>query len=70
VAGEPDKRNRPEWPGHYFRPSIRSAGCPRRTLGSPEERRRAHGVRDAGSAFRAPDRTRELAAAGVRNSIN
>ena len=25
VAGELGKQNRPEWPGHYFRPSIRSA---------------------------------------------
>ena len=43
--------------GTVRRPSIRSAEA--------EERRRAHGVRDAGSAFRAPDRTREPAAAGI-----
>ena len=37
--------------GTVRRPSIRSAEA--------EERRRAHGVRDAGSAFRAPARPRE-----------
>ena len=37
--------------GTVRRPSIRSAEA--------EERRRGHGVADAGSAFRAPDRTRE-----------
>ena len=43
-AGEPEKRKRPEAEAYVS--------------DEAEERRRAYGVRDAGSAFRAPDRTR------------
>ncbi len=47
--------------GTVRRPSIRSAEA--------EERRRGHGVADAGSAFRAPDRPREPGAV-LPNIIN
>ena len=43
-AGEPEKRKRPEAEAYVS--------------DEAEERRRGHGVDDAGSAFRAPDRTR------------
>jgi len=46
--------------GSVRRASIRSA--------EPEDRRRAYGVRDAGSAFRPHDRTREPGSTNVINS--
>jgi len=54
-------KNPPEWPGHYFRPSIRSAEA--------EDGSSGHGVADYGFWNPTPGRPRELAGLPLPHTI-